>query len=300
MDIDILNEFLLLSGANSFAAAAKELGCSPAALRARISAFEETLGVPLFTRSPQGYELTDAGRKLIPTARAIVHRYQESVEKGRATAYKEYHRLNIAFSGYEMPLPLLERLSAFCDKYPEVHVHLMSDSEFSLREDLLSHAIDLYIAYADKEPLFDEFNVLPLWRATPHIIIPQSHPMSAREDALLKDFDGECLILYPRTKDTGLREWQMHVRDESGISYFNYRNDCSKEYGKYLLSLGKGLMIYPCDGGTLPPNTVALPLTDPHIRKLSAYGVYAKDPPNPMLQLFLNEWREHAAAEQEV
>lgn len=289
MDIDILKEFLILSNANSFNDVAKSLGCSPSALRARISAFEESLGVQLLVRSSQGFELTDAGRKLIPAGRKIAELYESSIQKGRATSYMEYQSLSMVIAGFEIPLPLQERLIAFSEKYPAVHIHLLSDSDYSLREDLLSETIDLYFLYSDKDLFYEDLQLRPLWKTKPHMLVPEDHELSQKESVLLKDFDGECQILYPRTKVNTLREWQMAVRDESGITYTNYRNESSKEWSKYMIGLHKGVMIYPYSGGLLPPGTRAIPLADPHIRKLMISAVYVKDNPNPILKLFLDE-----------
>lgn len=289
MDIDILNEFLVMSGTDTFVAAAKKLGCSPAALRARISSFEDSLGIKLLQRGAHGYELTEAGRRLIPDAKRITDKYQSYVSKGRATSYEEYHSLTIAFTGLDMPRPLLSRLALFCGKYPNVHIRLMSDTEYPVREGLLSQDVDLYLIYTDRDPFIEGLSAVPLWQAKPFIVVPDSLYISS-PSALLKDFDGGSFILYPHTQLTHLREWQKNVLEDSGISYSIYRQDCSREYSSYLLSLGKGQMVYPAaDMERLPPKTHALPLTDPHIRKLMAYGMYFKESQNPNLHLFLDD-----------
>ncbi len=289
MDIDVLNEFLILANMNTFADAAKVLDCSPTALRARIFSFEDSLGVKLIERKPHGFELTDAGINLTLSGRKIVDKCNEYIEKGRATAYKEYHHLNIGFTGFEMPKPLQQILLSFCEKYPEVYINLISDMEVSAREGLLSQSTDIFFVHAGEEPYYGDTYAHLIWQAESHIIIPKAHRMSGESSAMLRDFEGERLLLYSRTKELSLREWQVAVRDDSGVPFIMYRSDTSKDYCKYLLSLGKAIMIYPYSGAALPPETVAIPLVDPHIRQLGLYAVYLRESHNPMLKFFLNE-----------
>ena len=51
---------------SGFAAAAEELGLTPAAVSQQIRALEGRLGVALFRRLPRGVELTEMGRAYLP------------------------------------------------------------------------------------------------------------------------------------------------------------------------------------------------------------------------------------------
>lgn len=68
MDWDDLRVFLAVARAESLSAAGRVLKIDPATVGRRIARLEETMGVRLFVKSPQGYALTGAGARLLPHA----------------------------------------------------------------------------------------------------------------------------------------------------------------------------------------------------------------------------------------
>lgn len=71
MKWDDLRVFLQVARLNRLVVAAKGLGMDAATVGRRITALENALGAKLFDRSPQGYELTEAGRNLVEHAQGI-------------------------------------------------------------------------------------------------------------------------------------------------------------------------------------------------------------------------------------
>ncbi|MDH0863560.1 LysR substrate-binding domain-containing protein [Mitsuaria sp. GD03876] len=76
--LDRLRCFIAVADTQSFAAAARRLGCSaPAATRA-IAALEQRLGVQLFQRSTRSVRLTEAGERFVVDCRRILADLDES------------------------------------------------------------------------------------------------------------------------------------------------------------------------------------------------------------------------------
>lgn len=70
MDWDDLRVFLAVARAESLSAAGKLLRIDPATVGRRIARLEEATAARLFSKSPQGYALTEAGTRLVPHAEA--------------------------------------------------------------------------------------------------------------------------------------------------------------------------------------------------------------------------------------
>src|ERR1700756_2740566 len=64
MDIRRLQSFLRIADEGSMSRAARVLGVAQPALSRQMRLLEEALGVTLFTRTPRGMELTEAGEQL--------------------------------------------------------------------------------------------------------------------------------------------------------------------------------------------------------------------------------------------
>ncbi len=65
MDLERLNEFIVIAEKKSIKKAAGELLLSPAALSARLCAFERSLGITLFNRSVSPLALTSDGSRFL-------------------------------------------------------------------------------------------------------------------------------------------------------------------------------------------------------------------------------------------
>ncbi|WP_354001213.1 LysR family transcriptional regulator [Tabrizicola thermarum] len=70
-DWSLIRSFLAVAEAGSLSAAARTTGISQPTLGRHVQAVEAALGVTLFTRVAQGLALTEAGRALVPAARAM-------------------------------------------------------------------------------------------------------------------------------------------------------------------------------------------------------------------------------------
>ena len=65
---DDLKIFLAVARTESLSGAGRVLKVDPATVGRRIARLEESLGAPLFAKSPQGYAMTDAGQRLMTHA----------------------------------------------------------------------------------------------------------------------------------------------------------------------------------------------------------------------------------------
>jgi DNA-binding transcriptional LysR family regulator len=70
MDWDDLRVFLAVVRTESLSAAGKRLKIDPATVGRRVARLEEVTQARLFTKSPQGYALTEEGSRLVPHAEA--------------------------------------------------------------------------------------------------------------------------------------------------------------------------------------------------------------------------------------
>ena len=78
MDITLLKTFLEVAATGSFVSASERLFVTQSAVSFRIQRLEDSLGLPLFTRSKAGAELTPAGREFENYAIGIIKIWEES------------------------------------------------------------------------------------------------------------------------------------------------------------------------------------------------------------------------------
>ena len=265
MDLERLSEFAQAARCGSMKKLSEETRVPQATLAARLRSFENELGVELFRRSPSGIVLTQAGERLLPSAEEILEDLRQLRYELREAERHRYRRLRIAVTGSGLPLylgPFLDELNL---RYPDMSLELFDDTRFSIEDGLRSGAVDIYFA-----PVMSEFEIPGLTKTTvaassQYVLMSRSHRLAYRNTVSFKELDGESFVLYPRTKESSIRDFQLCNLKASGITYKVYESETSPLFYKLLVPIGKGLILSPRDMMDLPPNTVCVSVTDvPH------------------------------------
>ena len=119
---DDLALFLAVARAGGLSAASRATGRSAATLGRRMRALERALGTDLFVRHTHGYELTEAGRALLPELDAVdarLGRLFSGARRRRAPAVK-------VSAGTWTTLALLDELDRLLGDPPDVRLRFVS------------------------------------------------------------------------------------------------------------------------------------------------------------------------------
>lgn len=288
MDLERLAEFLAIARLGSLKKAAYELDLSVATLSARLIRFEEHLGTPLFTRTGTAMKLTDAGRQLLPNATEILSQFRQLQHDMHRAQEHSYHKLRIAITGYSLPLHLGPFLDQLILKHPQMHLDLLDDSRWGIVDGLTSGEVDLYFTPATIDPVPKSLMRHILGTPGEYILLPRFHPLADRSMISIRELDGERFILYPKTAENAIRDFQLNNVRDSGIRYSLYESETSVLFSKLLVPIGKGLLLYT-HMMDLPPNTVCIPVTDlPYHTAICFY--YHKNNSNPDVQAFVQDY----------
>ncbi len=134
MEFNALKAFLAVADTASFTEASERLFLTQPAVSKRIAALEAELGAPLFDRIQRRVELTEAGRALLPHARAILRQLEESRRAVADLSGEVSGELRIGTSHHiglhRLPGPLRD----YSRRYPEVQLDIrFLDSEEACR-----------------------------------------------------------------------------------------------------------------------------------------------------------------------
>lgn len=120
--IHLMNVFIAVGEEESFAAAARRMDLSPAAVTRGIAALEEQLGVKLLLRTTRNVRVTEAGRRYLDDARNILASIDEANEAAAGVNAAPKGHLSVTASvlfGKAFVMPCIVR---FLNDYPEVEV----------------------------------------------------------------------------------------------------------------------------------------------------------------------------------
>src|SRR6201996_305716 len=129
----------------SFAAAAVELGVTPAAISIQVRRLEEWVGAPLFVRGHRSLTLSGAGQRLAPRLTALFLEMEKLVSDVRDL---DATTLQVSAMGSFAAKWLAPRLGGFIAEHPQVHVRISNADQ---RADFDRDEVDVGLRYGGDE-----------------------------------------------------------------------------------------------------------------------------------------------------
>ncbi len=144
MEIRQLKAFLAIAEAKTFTAGARQVNITQAAISMQIRQLEESVGLPLFTRTPRRVILTEAGEMLLGRARKILREHDAALAEIAEIAGAEHGRLRIGsasamFATAQLPA-ILERLKT---AFPNAEITVSSGTSQTLVDKIQHGDIDI-------------------------------------------------------------------------------------------------------------------------------------------------------------
>ena len=203
MDLNDLEVFCEVARRSGFAAAALEIGTTPAHVSKRIAILESQLGVRLFHRTTRRVVITEDGERAFQWAQRILDDAGAMSEAFSDAQKEPTGQLRIATSmrlGREHVAPIL---SALGRRHPKLEVWL---ELLDRRVDLVSENFDLDIRVGDPtQPHLIAHRILESRRnlcASPEYLKKRGHPRSVGELA-----EHDCLLY--RERDHAFGTWRL-------------------------------------------------------------------------------------------
>ncbi|MCB2115129.1 MAG: LysR family transcriptional regulator [Rhodobacteraceae bacterium] len=125
-DWDDLKVFLALARSESLTAAGKVLKIDAATVGRRIARLEEAIAARLFTRSPQGYALTDAGERLLAHAVRAEQAVIAATDEVRGEAGRLTGQVRIGAPDGVANFLLPQITAQICDDNPGLEVQIVA------------------------------------------------------------------------------------------------------------------------------------------------------------------------------
>ncbi|MFD4029888.1 LysR family transcriptional regulator [Streptomyces sp. NPDC058637] len=188
-----LHYFVACAEAGTMTGAARHLYVSQGAVSVAIAQLETRIGVQLLLRSKaKGLALTEAGRHLLPEARALLARTDELQSGMRDIGQAPAGRLVIGCFTTIAPFLVPGLLEEFQAAHARVTLDFVEGSLTDLQGLLREGRCELAVLYGvDIQPGVD-FDTL--YETRPHVLLPSGHPLAEQEEIQLADLAGLDMI----------------------------------------------------------------------------------------------------------
>jgi len=190
MDTQNLKAFLMVAECGSFSAAAQKLHLTQPAVSKRVAQLEEHLGTDLFDRIGRQVSMTEAGRALLPHARAVQLELRAAEQSVRDLAGAVSGSLRLATSHHIGLHRLPPVLSHFSAAFPAVHIDIdFMDSE-QAHDLTLRGEVELSVVTLAPQPQ-EHIVARRVWEDPLDFMAQPGHELTAARDldlAVLSDY----------------------------------------------------------------------------------------------------------------
>ncbi|MER6672702.1 LysR substrate-binding domain-containing protein [Streptomyces sp. NPDC000983] len=197
MEIRQVRYFLVLAEECHFGRAAARLHVAQPALSQQIKQLERETGSALFDRSTRRVELTDAGRRLVTHARAILAEVQRAEAHMEMLASGHAGRVSVGFVGtatYDV-LPRVAR--TLRTEIPHVDAELRGELLApELVTGLREGTFDLALLRS-AAPVDADVEVVPLRSERLVAVVPSGHRLAGRSRVPVAELAGEPFVVHP-------------------------------------------------------------------------------------------------------
>ena len=193
--------FLALADTGSVSGAARALHVTQPTASMQLREVTEAVGLPLYEVIGRRVHLTDAGRDLATTARAIVDAWENFGQRVNAMHGLTRGRLRVAVvSTAKYFVPRL--LGGFCTQYPDIEIALEVLNRDGVVQRLRENLDDLYVMSMPPADLDLEDHV---FLSNPLVLVAwQGHRLAKRRRIALADLGNERFVLRERGSGTRL------------------------------------------------------------------------------------------------
>jgi len=259
MELRHLRYFVAIAETGSLTLAAeKVLHTAQPSLSRQIRDLEHEVGVQLLNRSPQGTELTAAGRAFLDHARLSLAEAEAAAEAARRAAQPAKAVFSMGFlTGQEIDW-LPHAPSILRDELPDIEIRVSSGFSTDLANDL--HKGKLDVAFLRREPKPDlEYRLVT--KEPLVVVLPSDHPLAAAAAIAPHQLAGQTFIGISDVAPV-LRAAIKDYLKRSGIEIVP-----TIEIDNYVMAMSlvvstRGVALLPASAkGYLPGSVTSRPLT---------------------------------------
>lgn len=199
VDLRHFRSFVVIAEEGNIGRAAARLFISQPALTRQLQQLEKQLELALFTRVPQGVELTDAGRELLEKARAALDAAEEALTIGRPARPRGRLVLGLTVAGHAEHW--YELATAFTEQHPLVDVEIHSALSELLQRQVLAGELDVAVVLEPSRRTGVRYEVLREEQvfAWTH----PDHPLASDEEVTVSEVAEYPVILVGGTAGRG-------------------------------------------------------------------------------------------------
>ncbi|WP_223250660.1 LysR family transcriptional regulator [Bacillus pumilus] len=183
--------FLTVVECGSFTKAGEKLGLTQSGVSHNIAKLESELGIVLLRRNRNGLSLTDAGERVMPHIRQIIHHASLLEQEAALIQGMEVGSIKIGtFSSFSSKM-LPQLIHLFTKRYPNIQVELYEGGYEEIEEWIASGTVDVgFLTQPSRE-----FETIPLFQDELVVLMQEEHRLNKKKVIEVDSLQDESFIM---------------------------------------------------------------------------------------------------------
>ncbi|WP_097093152.1 LysR family transcriptional regulator [Novosphingobium sp. Chol11] len=237
LDRYLLRYFLAVVDQGNFSRAAAHCNVSQPTLSVGIAKLERTLGTPLFVRTNQRVELTEAGSRFLVHARRIEREFNLAIGSMSPADHPPSLRLGVLGS---VPSALVAQAVAAARPMKQYRFELIFGSERELTSHLAKGRIDIALTLVQRGG--ERFLEKPVCTEGYALAMTADHPLAGHESIAAEELANEVMIV--RRHCEALSDTSRHFTERGVRPHFALRST-DDDRVLNLIAAGLGITVMP-------------------------------------------------------
>ena len=212
LNLNFFKIFYEVANCNSFLKASNKLYITQPAVSRSIAKLEEELGITLFYRANKGITLTSNGEILLKYVKDIEKLLLACERMLSSNNNSNFGTIVIGVQSHIVRNYLLEKISRFKNKYPNINFKLNDLSTLGLIEALEKHELDFVIDSSPINSPYNNLKIMPIDKLNTCFIKSKENNAKITK---LSDLEDKCLIM--PIERSSLRKNLIKVLDENNV-----------------------------------------------------------------------------------
>ncbi len=260
-----IRSFIAVGENSSFRVASEKLNLSQPAVSAHVRDLEDSLGVPLLSRTTRSVKLTREGETFLIRAKRTLSDLEDLVLDMKEQAALKRGRISIGCVPSIASSVLPTVLSRFSSSYPDIRIQVFDDMADRLYQRVLNNEVDMMVGPVS--PQRSELEFFHLFDDQYVAIVPRGHTLASKKSVTIKEFSKFSFVLL--TSPTNVRVVLEKAFAEAGRAFEPAYEASNASTIGGMIETGLGItalprMIMPPLGR---PDLIYLPISKPHINR---------------------------------
>lgn len=196
MNLSQCRAFVAVAEAGSFTAAARRIGVSQSAVSHAVAALEKEIGAELLLREPGGVALTDAGERVLRSARSILVHAQEIATVATRTHGSAVPRLRLGVNRSFARRLLPQLLAELRLRQHEIALDVRMGPCEQIEQWLRQGQVDVGVTTLRPDtPGHDGLSARAVLRDTLRAVLPVGHPLGLGPALHVRQLENQSVLL---------------------------------------------------------------------------------------------------------